>query len=220
MYRDVETGLIWLMEHKTAAGINLNHLPLDRQASSYWAVCDYALKQRGLIKQSDRIAGIMFNFLRKARKDTRPVNADGLRTNQPIKKHYIEKLRDAGIPHSVTMQVKELKAIAEATGTEVLGEVSLTQPSPLFVRHPVYRLPEERRKQLRHIQEDSWHIMQARDPDTFYPITKNPTKDCSWDCPFFNMCQLDEMGDEEAVEDMKYAMYYKGDPYDQYRKAA
>jgi hypothetical protein len=49
---------------------------------------------------------------------------------------------------------------------------------------------------------------------------KNPTKDCSWDCAFFRMCQLDEHGDQESVQDMKEALFVKRDPYADHRKSA
>jgi hypothetical protein len=98
----------------------------------------------------------------------------------------------------------------------VLGEVSKTQPAPYFERWPAYRSSAERETQYRRIQEDAWHIEQARlayQGEAYYPITKNPTKDCSWDCEFFRMCQLHEQGDMESVEDFKKTMFVHRDPY-------
>lgn len=224
VYRDTETGLIWLDEHKTAAGINTEKLALDEQASSYWAVCEGILRKEGLIGRDDHVEGIMFNFLRKKEPDLRPANYRGMRTNKPIKIHYVEQLAAAGIPIPTqfnafeSMKLDELAALARATGVKVLGEESKQQPLPHFVRHPVYRTPEERNMQLRRIQQDAWHIEKAWN-DPGYPIIKSPGRDCGW-CDFFQICQMDEQGDTESVEDMKQALYIVRDPYAAYRKTA
>lgn len=220
VYRDLATGLIWLMEHKTAAAINTEKLALDEQASSYWAVCERILKKNNLIKPTDRVAGIMFNFLRKKGEDRRPRNAEGMFTNKPTKEHYILKFKEEGLPEEVwyRRKLEDLQRTARELKIQVVGEPSKMQPLPNFIRHPVYRSPEERRIQLKRIQDDAWHIERAwNDPD--YPILKSPSKDCGW-CPFFNMCQLHEQGDMEAVEDFKETMYIRRDPFEAYRKAA
>jgi len=37
------------------------------------------------------------------------------------------------------------------------------------------------------------------------PIYKNPTKDCDWDCPFKEACELHEMGgDWESVLELEF----------------
>lgn len=77
VYRDEATGEIFLMEHKTAAGIQTHHLPLDDQAGSYWYVATRVLRKQGLIGPRESIAGIMYNFMRKALPDDRPQNERG-----------------------------------------------------------------------------------------------------------------------------------------------
>lgn len=220
VYRDLQTGFIWLMEHKSAAGINLNHLPIDYQAGSYWLVAEYVLRKAGLIGPDEHIRGIMYNFVRKAPPDLRPQDETGAFTNKPTKDHYKAALKEAGAPWDVygTMRLSELQLLARQLKLKVLGEVSKNQPQPHFIRHPVYRSVAERRTQRRRIQEDAWHIDQARRKDeTGYPITKNPTKDCSWDCAFFRMCQLHEQGDTESVEDFKKSLFVVRDPYEDHR---
>jgi hypothetical protein len=221
VYRDRRTGFIWLMEHKTAAGINLQHLPLDRQASSYWLVAEFILKKLGLIGPDEHIAGIMYNFMRKAMRDLRPQTPEGKFTNLPKKQHYIDALAEAGTPYHIyfKMSLTELQLLARKLRLHVLGDVSSRQPPQAFIREPVYRTVGERRRQRESIQRDAWHIERAwHDPE--YPITKNPTKDCSWDCAFFRMCQLHEQGDMESVEDFKHSLFVVRDPYEDHRKSA
>jgi hypothetical protein len=43
------------------------------------------------------------------------------------------------------------------------------------------------------------------------PIVKNPTKDCSWDCEFYRMCQLHEAG--EDWQEYRDAMFKEWNPY-------
>lgn len=82
VYRDLGTGEIFLMEHKTAAGIMTDHLPLDDQAGSYWYVATRVLRKQGLIGPRESIAGIMYNFMRKALPDDRPTNEKGEALNK------------------------------------------------------------------------------------------------------------------------------------------
>jgi hypothetical protein len=81
VFRDAE-GLLWLIEHKTSKDNNTEHLPLDDQAGSYWLVAQQVLTEQGLIKKGERLEGILYNFLRKAKPDDRPRNSQGLALNK------------------------------------------------------------------------------------------------------------------------------------------
>lgn len=224
VYQDMRDGRYWLDEHKTAASISTSHLPLDDQGGSYYAVASGQLMRMGLLKPGEQIEGIMFNFLRKAAADTRPKNADGMSTNKPNKKHYEQAFIKAGVPKEFWHRrlFHDMQELAKDEGMRVLGDVSAVQNADLFLREPIYRSPEERRTQLVRIQKDAWHIDRARN-DPGYPIIKNVVaggmQACSG-CPFFQMCQLDEQGDQESVEEYKAAMYLHRDPYQAYRKSA
>lgn len=82
LFRDLEDGTIWLGEHKTAKQIMLAHLPLDKQAGSYWMVASKIAAEMGLLKKGESIKGIMYNFLKKAAPDDRPVNDKGQKLNK------------------------------------------------------------------------------------------------------------------------------------------
>jgi hypothetical protein len=93
------------------------------------------------------------------------------------------------------------------------GTVSKSQPAPYFVREPVLRTRAERQTQIERIRDEARQMDAIRKGDL--PITKNPTRDCQWDCPFFNMCELHEA--KEAWEDYATAMYVVEDPYADHR---
>lgn len=83
VYRDRE-GDVWLMEHKTAGQIRTEHLVIDDQARPYGVFTERALRNIGVmsIRGTDKFAGIMYNFLRKALPDLRDVNAEGKYLNK------------------------------------------------------------------------------------------------------------------------------------------
>jgi PD-(D/E)XK nuclease superfamily len=82
VYRDMNDGRLYLMEHKTAGQISLAYLELDDQAGSYWAVASEWLRAKGILGPGDEIAGIMYNFLRKTPGDDRPQNEGGAYLNK------------------------------------------------------------------------------------------------------------------------------------------
>lgn len=80
--RNNEDGRLYLVEHKTASQILLAYLAIDDQAGAYWAVAEPILKADGLLDPDEELAGIIYNFLRKAMPDERPRNELGQALNQ------------------------------------------------------------------------------------------------------------------------------------------
>ena len=207
---------LWLWDHKTAKSISLDHLPLDDQAGSYWAVASDVLARQGVIPKGEKLDGILYNFLRKGKPDPRPRNAAGQYTNKPTKAHYLAALSDAGCIVHRGMTLDRLAEEAEKWGVTVVGDVSKTQPPALFHREPVYRTAPERRTQIRKIQHEHLHMDAVR--RRLLPIIKTPTADCRWDCPFFQMCELQDAGDDwQAFRD---GSFKREDPYADHRESA
>lgn len=77
VFRDESDGRLYLMEHKTASQVQLPYLEIDDQAGSYWAVAGPYLRAKGILKPGEELAGIAYNFLRKAMPDDRPQNELG-----------------------------------------------------------------------------------------------------------------------------------------------
>jgi hypothetical protein len=218
VYRDLEDGLIKLLETKTAAAITTAHLSMDDQAGSYWAMASFELRKAGLLGDKERIAGVNYNFLRKGFPDSRPRHpVSGERCNKPTRDHMLQALDSFFTAAELKkMKVGELEAEVERLGLEVYGEVSKTQPSPLFLRHMVMRTTKERNTQIKRIQAEA-QLMQAYRDGTL-PLTKTPRSTghdaCHFGCEFFLMCELHEAGgDWQTVRD---AMFTKRDPYPDY----
>jgi len=228
IYRDLADGRVKLGEHKTAKAIFTDHLPLDPQAGSYWAVAGPHLRNAGLIGPKEELAGITYNFLKKAMPDERPVNAEGYRTNKPQKEHYIAVLQDVGIqtversaPKSGPVPLdkatlKDLEAAARLASIEVFGEVSALQPSPLFVREEVLKSRRQRASQIRRIELEAqrMNVLRGQGEEA---LLKNPTRDCSWDCRFHTLCLLDEEGGD--TRSYRKDVFRVEDPYANHRKS-
>ena len=215
-FRDLRTGWIWIGEHKTAASIRLGHLPLDDQAGRYWAVSKSALVRQGLILPTDRIHGVMYNFIRKALPDTRPVDAQGYFLNKPTKPHYVAAI-EARQPDALTGKetLEKLATIAAVLGIEVLGDRSKIQSKPLFLRHPVIRTRPEQKSQLRRVQDDLTVMEMHRRGEI--PITKTTHHSCEKFCDFYHMCVVHEASGN--WKDIRRLTFNQADPYADHRKS-
>jgi PD-(D/E)XK nuclease superfamily len=82
--RQISTGRIFVIDHKTTGAINLKALGLNEQAGAYWTFGTQWLKKEGHIRPDvfDDLSGLVFNFLRRARRDPRPRNAEGQSLNK------------------------------------------------------------------------------------------------------------------------------------------
>ena len=94
------------------------------------------------------------------------------------------------------------------------GTVSKIQPPPLFLREEVYRSPRERSNQIERIAAEASWMNAIRTGKA--PLYKTPTRDCSWDCSFYEMCLLHERGGNDW-RDYKKEMYKVEDPYSAHR---
>jgi hypothetical protein len=227
IFRDLITGEIWLMEHKTAASIRVDHLPLDDQAGSYWAIANKILRRRGLIGPNEKLAGIRYNFLRKSLGDDRPTNERGEATNQPQKIHYVDALYNfygedgdseemrAWATDLPKLSLAKLKEMAEVQKLQVLGEVSKIQPPASFERFDIYRSDGEQATMIDRIKTEAMFAAAYRDGSL--PITKAPSRDCGW-CAYEKICVMDEHGDQESVEDMKAVLFHTRNPYEDHVK--
>lgn len=221
--RDLKTGRVVIVEHKTFSRSGFQHLRLDNQAGSYYAAAPYVLALDKILGEGEEIRGIQYNFARKSLGDERPRNASGAYTNQPTKKHYVMQLLESkvtgfGIVQLNNKSLDDLKALAERSNVTVLGDASKTQPPEYFHREFVIRTRNEQATQLRRIRDEAHWMERMRAGDPNFPILKTPGEHCNW-CPFGKgMCELHEEGQD--LDGFIAVQMIKQDPYAQYRKEA
>ena len=212
--RELDTGEVWLDDTKTAARIYTHHLPLLEQPTGYVAVGTHTLREQGLIGSKERVRGIIFDFMRKAFPDDRPVNSEGLKTNKPIKKHYAAALGQIeGFNPKWTLD--QMSTFASNHSVTVYGDVSKDQGTPLFLREKIEKTPKECARQIRRIGEEAIVMAMVRAGEI--PVMKTPQDNCNW-CDFFELCHLDEGGgDTEYFEQGAFKVV---DPYADHRDGA
>ena len=225
--RNLKTGEIWMIDHKTARErIATNHLVKDEQAGTYVSIATEVLRAQKLIGPKEVVKGIIYNFLRKAKADTRPRNARGVYCNKPTKDHYITAISqrasergdyDAKFqpPALKKLKVDELAALADSAKILVLGEESKQQPAPLFVREYVVRNAFERERQIQRVGEELLQMHAIRGGNL--PLLKAPGDHCGW-CDFKDLCDVDEQGGD--VVDYARAAFRRRDPYADHRAGA
>jgi len=196
LIRRVSTGRLGLFEHKTAGTISTTHLFLDEQASSYWTILPKWLVANGIVKGTDNIDFMLYNYLRKAEKDDRVRNSAGVALNLPTVEVLRSALLEADPDASVRGAKREdLLDMLKAKGINglLLGEPSKQQPPPLFHRELVYRTKEERANTLQRIVEQVREMELVRTGKMAH--YKAPSKDCSY-CPWRDICELHEQGSD------------------------
>lgn len=229
--RDLSTGYVWIVDHKTAGQFpGESSYNLDDQGGSYSSIATTILRHKNLIGPQERVRGIIYNVLRKGKRDERPRNPEGLYTNKPKKTHYVAQLTERAredvwdegevakaeyikrLPsHSIDWMIQE----AEELGMTVYGEPSKIQPQPNLKRYTVERTAKQQRRQLQRVVDDVQAMTAVRIGTL--PILKAPGKLCGW-CDFFQLCQLEEdLGDTEG---MKEALFRRLDPYHDHRQGA
>lgn len=113
--RSVSTGEIWAVDHKTAKQFpNWMWLYMDTQSGSYTAVATHILREKGLIKDNEKVAGFIFNYMKKAKRDERPKDEEGRALNkdgsvskrQPVERFHRETIER--IPGEVRRQMEHI----------------------------------------------------------------------------------------------------------------
>jgi hypothetical protein len=212
---DLKTGKFRVFEHKTAKSIELVRVNsgYGEQGLTYWWAATIWLRSKGLLKPKEYIDGVWYNFLRKGMPDERPKDPMGRALNKPLKAVLAAECEQRGLDTKGTVEALSGRLSLAGVDVEQLGEPSKIQPAPLFHRQympldPIHMQVFQRRL-IREVRE----IRLGREGRL--DIYKNPTKDCSWDCGFRDICEVHEMGgDWEGMLEFEFKGW---DPYEAHR---
>lgn len=206
------TGKLGLFEHKTAATISTAHLFLDEQASTYWTLIPKWLAKNKIMKPGQIMDFMLYNFMRKALKDDRPQNGMGQYLNLPTVADLKAVCAEMKIPVK-GLKRDELTAALVDRGVAVsqLGEVSKSQPPPLFERQLLYRGKHEQANTYERIIDQVREMNLVRTGDMKH--YKAPSKDCAF-CPWKDICELHETGTD--WQELKRLTTTKWSPYAQH----
>jgi hypothetical protein len=187
-------GGIRVNDYKTCSGDPVKEaaskFTLDEQTTAYWTWGVEWLEATRILsrQQMQKLDGMLFTFMRKAKSDPRPQDAFGRYLNKPTKAQ-----EEAGEP----------------------GDVSKSQPPPYFHREVMYRSDADRSKaRQRAIRQFIEMDAAKRHPERLVykqPGTGFPRQVCVG-CEFRDMCELHEIdADWESQRDATMTTW---DPYD------
>lgn len=198
----LSTKEIGLFEHKTAGTIDTGHLFIDEQAGTYWDLIPRWLQEEEIFdpKKMPEFKFMLYNYMRKAQKDTRTQNAAGQYLNLPTKEDLVAGLQAKKILHKDGKPVEKmtkdnLLILCADVGLnpDLLGQPSKSQPPPLFHREVVFRGEHEREMTHQRITEHVRDMNACRAGEI--PHYKAPSKDCKF-CEWRDLCELHEQGDD------------------------
>lgn len=125
---------IMIVDHKTTnRQENIRHLTKDDQAGTYISVGTGYLRKLGLIERTEAIEGMIFNYLRKAKPDSRPRDSQGRCLN---KDGSVSKNQPSPLFWRATVmrgkknrlrQIERIAEDAEQIALARLGEIPLTK---------------------------------------------------------------------------------------------
>jgi hypothetical protein len=125
---------VWLREHKTAKQIRTGHLEIDDQARGLATMAEVVFRREGLLTADQRIAGVEYNFIRKAYSDKREQNAKGQYLNKdgtvskrqptPVLVRHRVELSPRAKRISLQRINSEITRIATVTDALRTGEIS------------------------------------------------------------------------------------------------
>ena len=210
------------LEHKTGKtieeGLRVNSGYGDQAIRYAWAA-SIMLRDMGIIGEHENVDHTLMNWLKKtmpSEKFRHPQT--GYTLNLPAKDALLSYAavhgiidRETGKPPKTGKRAAEL---IEATGfdSRELGEPSANQPSPMLYRERIDFGEEPLARTGWRLMAEAYEMGEVVKGNL--PIYTNPTKDCSWECEFVDVCELREMG--EDWRGMLETEFYRGDPYEDY----
>lgn len=96
------------------------------------------------------------------------------------------------------------------------GSRSKNQPKPLVERHFIEKTRRERQTQLKRVMAEAQNMRRFETGEQ--EMYKSSNWNCSWDCDFFNLCELHESTPD--WEEFARRAMSKRDPYADHRKSA
>lgn len=171
MFRGIFDGIIqvgndhWIIEHKTAVQMKTEHTLRDRQISAYvWAAHELGIP----------VKGVLYNTLKKSAPQQPRV----------LKSGKLSKSLNQNITYESYMAAIQQLGQDPEGYRDVLDQLAQRE-NAFFHREFVPRSPEAAGAVLRDIQQAE-ALKQALVTADVFP--RNDTRDCSWDCPFDELC--------------------------------
>ncbi len=191
IFRDKE-GRIWFADHKTSISIDKyeKNSVMDRQISRYW----WALDRLGM-----KPYGFIYNIVLK----DYPVPP------KVLKKGDLSQAKNQNTTFDLYMKSIEEHGLNVDDYREYLQFLQ-ENPREYFKRVVVKRQPWEcatAMQEFYHTARDIKLAKRMSETGMNEHLYRNITTDCSWDCQFYQVCQLDIQG--QPVENLLNTLFTK-----------
>lgn len=171
IFRHKKTGKVWFMDHKTTSSLDIyeNNSRMDRQISRYW----WALKKLGY-----DVGGFIYNIVLK----DFPVPPNVL------KKGNLSTAKNQNTTLELYVQAIQDNGLVPEDYNDFLQYLT-DHPREYFRRVNVTRTDAELANAMFEFYYQAKEAQSLKEGDNQNFIYRNITKDCSWDCPFKEVCK-------------------------------
>jgi hypothetical protein len=141
VWRHMPSGKIRFAEHKTAASISASALPMDEQVGAYWTYGPRWLRLKGILKEDERLDGVLYNWLRKAIKDEngswdeqgRKLNKDGTVSKRQPPKYFDRQLTFRGDFEAERVKERVRHEVEDMLAARGNPDMIYKNPGPQFM---------------------------------------------------------------------------------------
>jgi hypothetical protein len=191
IFEDPSDRSLWIGEYKTAAAFDIAKLATDDQISAYlWAL--------NKCLPFENIAGVVYRQMRKkAPSEPLYLQNGSLSTNKSQKTSYFKYRRALANLHP-NVPIRALSPEYQKMLMHLAGDAHHMGDDYISERQ-VRRSKNALRAQGQKILVDSYEMLNSP------AITTNPTRDCTWECNFREIClAMDEGADWEEMLKLSY----------------
>jgi hypothetical protein len=226
VWKDRSSGRVRINDYKTTSGDAVKEGEakgvLDEQATAYWTFgVDYLIGQRIMKPRViEALDGMLYTFLKKSKRDDRPVNDSGYALNKPKKDAIMAYYEEENVPLPKAGTGKNGNVVLDdlianlGDAALALGEVSKDQPAKRFHREIVYRGQADRDNARARVVEEFLEMTAVKAglmPYRKTPGSGYPSLQCKA-CSVRDLCEIDESGqDWEEARDLTMTDW---NPYD------
>lgn len=139
VWRHLPSGKIRFAEHKTTTAISDSALPMDEQVGAYWTYGPRWLRNKGYLQDGERLDGIIYNWLRKAKFPTnktdelgRLLNKDGSISKRQPAAFFARQLTFRGDVEAKRVKARVKQEILDMLEARGAPEKIYKNPGPSF----------------------------------------------------------------------------------------
>lgn len=141
VWRHIPTKKMRFAEHKTAASISQDALPMDEQVGAYWTFGPRWLRLKGMLKANEKLDGILYNWLRKAVPNPeqatdalgRNINKDGSVSKRQPPPYFARQLTFRGAAEAEAVKRRVRQQVAEMIEARANPDKIYKNPGPQFM---------------------------------------------------------------------------------------